>query len=289
MKRAAQRLAFLALGLGPELASCATGDSPQNTTLPTNTPAPTSTGFADAAPPPRARTECAEETQQVYVIATDKVLYRFLPQTLEFVRVGTVACPTTAGTFSMAVDRFGFAYVEYNDGHVFEVDTFDASCKPTAFDPAQQHYARFGMGYALNDDDPTHGETLWVAGPGLASLDTQALKLSFLQASTLPDRTELTSIGSQLFAFSIETGVLARMNKTTGATDATYRTATTSGTAAFAFAHWGGIFWLFTGDQTSTVTTYDATTDTTSVALPHTDILIVGAGSSTCAPTTAPR
>ena len=46
-----------------------------------------------------------------------------IPTKLQFVRVGQVACPTTAGTFSMAIDRHGTAWVEYTDGRLFAVDT----------------------------------------------------------------------------------------------------------------------------------------------------------------------
>lgn len=231
--------------------------------------------------------ECAEETKQIYVLGTDKTLYRFAPDKLEFKRIGVVACPTAAGTFSMAIDRRGTAWVEFVDGRLYAVNTFDASCKPTSFVPGQTGFATFGMGYAKNGG-AAGGETLYVAGAGLASLDTKSFELSFLGSLSF-GRTELTGQDTALFAFSVESGVIAGLNKTTAATEKTYRTSAVNERAAFAFAQWGGDFWLFTGDTRSIVTQYTPATDTSKVVVQDTGMLIVGAGSSTCAPSVKPN
>jgi hypothetical protein len=241
--------------------------------------------FTPEAPIPED-VECAETTKQIYVLATDRGLYRFYPDTLAFVRVGEVACPTAAGTFSMAIDRHGTAWVEYTDGRLFAVDTSDASCKATGFQPGQVGFETFGMGYAMNDV-PGSGETLYVAGAGLASLDTKTFELELLGSLTY-GRTELTSLDTKLFAFSVGSGVIAGLDKTTGATLVSYRTSAVAERAAFAFAQWGGDFWVFTGDQHSIVTRYSPAGDTSKVVVENTGMLIVGAGSSTCAPTTQP-
>ncbi|MBX3206717.1 MAG: hypothetical protein KF764_16730 [Labilithrix sp.] len=240
------------------------------------------------APPGTEPVECAEATTQIYVVATDKGLYRFNPRDLSFKRIGTLGCPTGAGTFSMAIDRRGTAWVEYTDGRVYAVDTNDATCKPTSFKPGQTGFDLFGMGFALNGDDPKEGETLYVAGTGLASLDTKSFDLKFIGSLT-GGRTELTSIGSKLFGFSVDSGLVSRLNKQTGATEATHRTSAILESGGFAFAHWGGSFWLFTGRTTSTVTAYSPTTDESTVMVDNTGMLIVGAGSSTCAPITPPK
>ena len=135
--------------------------------------------FGKVNAPPPDNVECAEETKQIYVLATDRVLYRFYPDKLQFVRVGQVACPTVAGTFSMAIDRRGTAWVEYTDGRLFAVDTRNATCKATGFRPGQVGFETFGMGYSLNGDSGNH-ETLYVSGAGLASLDTNTFDLTFL-------------------------------------------------------------------------------------------------------------
>lgn len=253
---------------------------------PEATPSDEGGAFNVATPLPGDDVECAESTKQIYVLATDKALYRFYPDKLQFVRVGQVACPTSAGTFSMAIDRHGTAWVEYTDGRLFAVDTTTAACKTTAFRPGQSGFETFGMGYSLNGDG-TKGETLYVAGVGLASLDTKTFDLTFLGSLTY-GRTELTGLDKQLFAFSVESGVIAGLDKANGATQVTYRTTAVSERAAFAFAQWGGDFWVFTGDDHSIVTQYSPTDDKSTVVMQNTGMLIVGAGSSTCAPTTKP-
>jgi len=254
------------------------------------TPGQQTGGFSDAsAGPPDTHGECAEETKQIYVLATDKSLYRFYPEKLTFTRIGTLDCASSAGTFSMAIDRWGTAWVEFTDGRLFSVDTSNASCKPTAFQPGQTGFSVFGMGYAKNDDsDTSHDETLYVSGDGLAALDTKTMQLSF-KGSLTYGRTELTGMGSQLFAFAVGSGVVAGLDKTNASTKVTYRTSAVNETAAFAFAQWGGAFWLFTGNDLSSVTKYDPTTDDSSVVVENTGMLIVGAGSSTCAPSKKPN
>ena len=293
MKTPGALLIAAALSGAPSL-SCAKSDTSAtfggDAAAPSPDAGPEAGVFAEAGGEPTANdVECSQETKQIYVVATDKVLYRFYPDTLKFVRVGSLGCPTTAGTFSMAIDRRGTAWVEYTDGAIFAVNTSNATCKPTAFRPGQTGFTTFGMGYAKNGDTPS-GETLYLAGSGLGSLDTKSFDIKFLGSLTF-GRTELTGLDTSLFAFSVGSGVIAGLNKGTGATEVTYRTSATDEQAAFAFAQWGGDFWLFTGSTTSTVTRYSPITDVSTVALTpsQTGMLIVGAGSSTCAPTTSPR
>lgn len=242
--------------------------------------------FAEAGTRPE-NAECAEDTKQIYVLGTDKTLYRFYPDTLKFVRIGMLGCPTVADTFSMAIDRRGIAWVEFTDGRLYAVDTNNATCKPTPFLPGQTGFSTFGMGYAMNGDS-SNGETLYVAGAGLASLDTKSFELKFLGSLSF-GRTELTGRDTGLFAFSVGSGVIAGLNKTTAATEVVYRTSATEERNAFAFAQWGGDFWLFTGSVRSKVTQYAPVGDTSTVVVADTEMLIVGAGSSTCAPTKPPR
>ena len=279
------------LGLAA-LFACADQGTPsgfiENSAAPDATPPPNGT-FSEAGagdPDPTILQDCAEETQQIYVLATDKSLYRFYPAKLEFVRVGTLGCATAAGTFSMAIARNGVAWVEFTDGSVWSVDTTNASCKPTTFATGQKGFETFGMGFAKNEGEEK-GETLYVAGDGLAALDTKSFQLSF-KGSLTYGRTELTSIDTELYAYSIESGVIAALNKTNGSTKATYRTSAIDPWGGFAFAHWGGDFWVFTGQTTSRVTRYRTITDESTVVVPDTGMLIVGAGSSTCAPTKPP-
>lgn len=278
-----------ALGAAP-LFHCTAANGTETVDLDAGAPppdaAPESGAFNNQEAPLPEDVECAETNKQIYVLATDKALYRFYPDKLQFVRVGEVACPTGAGTFSMAIDRRGTAWVEYTDGRLFAVDTSNATCRTTKFEPGQTGFETFGMGYALNDGTGG-GETLFVAGVGLAALDTKTFELEF-RGSLNFGRTELTGLDRQLYAFSVNSGVIAGLNKTTGATEVTHRTTAVNERAAFAFAQWGGDFWVFTGNQHSIVTKYSPTDDTSAVVVQNTGMLIVGAGSSTCAPTTKP-
>lgn len=251
--------------------------------LPETAPPDEAGAFGADTPLPDDNTDCTEDNKQIYVLATDYGLYRFYPDQLKFVRVGQVTCPTSAGTFSMAIDRRGTAWVEYTDGHVFAVDTTNGKCRPTAFVAGQSGFETFGMGYAI-DDDGAH-ETLYIAGAGLGALDTKTFQIDF-RGSLTYGRTELTGRDKELFAFSVESGVIAGLDKATGSTLVTYRTTAVAERAAFAFAQWGGDFWVFTGDKHSIVTQYSPDTDTSKVAVDDTGMLIVGAGSSTCAPST---
>ena len=283
----------LALSCGGLSLHCARGADPSShfdteATDPSPDAGPETGGaFSEAGAQPPEKVECADATKLIYVLGTDKTLYRFYPDTLKFVRIGTIGCPTLADTFSMAIDRRGTAWVEFMDGNLFAVDTTNATCKPTPFRPGQTGFTTFGMGYARNGD-AANGETLYVAGSGLAALDTKTFELAFLGSLSFR-RTELTGLDTELYAFSVGSGVIAGLDKASAATKSVYRTSATDVTVAFAFAQWGGDFWLFTGSTRSTVTRYAPVGDTSTVVVADTGMLIVGAGSSTCAPTKPPR
>jgi hypothetical protein len=59
----------------------------------------------------------------------------------------------------MSVDRFGTAYVLYNDGNLYRVKVADASCEGTDFEPGQLDSSP-SMGFAR---DPTKTDQLFVA------------------------------------------------------------------------------------------------------------------------------
>lgn len=240
--------------------------------------------FVEAGKPNPLNVECAEETKQIYVLGTDKTLYRFYPDTLKFVRIGQIGCPSTAGTFSMAIDRFGIAYVEFTDGQLYAVDTADASCTPTGFKALQTGFEHFGMGFARNGDS-ANGETLYASGDALGWIDTKSYAVTFI-GNLAAGRTELTGRDTELFAFNVASGVITGLDKTNAKPLVTYRTSAVDVMAAFAFAQWGGDFWIFTGNTRSIVTRYSPADDTSKVVVDDTGMLIVGAGSSTCAPST---
>ena len=244
----------------------------------------------------------------VYVVTEENELYSFYPPTLEFKRIGVINCPTgdqTANPFSMAVDRTGVAYVVFNgmglgDGQLFRVSTATASCTATAYARGQQGFFTFGMGYSADLDG---GETLFVT-PDIATggvpdpaylgtIDTTNFTLNVTgQIAPAITLAELTGTGAgQLFAFYTKTGITGSF---VGQIDV--NTATVIGETAlpsvtqgqgWAFAFWGGDFWLFTAPDptttTSQVTRFSPTDGSVQVVatLPS---IIVGAGVSTCAP-----
>lgn len=237
--------------------------------------------------------ECADENKLVYVLTSPaRELLRFSPETLTFASIGKIKCPTADDVFSMAVDRRGTAWVEYRDGHIYNVSTKDASCTPTAYRPGQYGFDAFGMGFA-KDDDVDGGplsETLYLGGAQLGRLDTSTLQVS-LVGSASHGIAELTGTGAgTLYAFLGTGARIVRLDKTSGAILDTYRPNVDIG-SGFAIAQWGGDFFLFTAPHNSrtTVTRYSPATDTSTVVIEDAGMLIIGAGTSTCAPSGPPR
>jgi hypothetical protein len=247
--------------------------------------------FPDVPPP----TDCPDAgATLVYVISSQNELFSFYPPTLAFTKIGTVACPSKSTPFSMAVNRLGIAFSVFQDGNLFQVSTANAACKATAYTPGQQGWSTFGMGYAGAADG---GDTLYVAeghytgsSKGLGSIDTASFKLKIIGGFT-PSLTqcELTGTGDgRLFAFCLPQGTsgstLAEINPANANVIAENTLKVGQPNDAFAYAFWGGDFWIFTAPGgTTTVTKYDpvSMSETAVTTLGST---IVGAGVSTCAP-----
>lgn len=249
---------------------------------------------------PPASDGCADSTRLVYTIdytsdvdqGSTAYLRRFDPKTATFAIVGKVACPTGSDPNSMAVARDGTAWVLYQDGSLFKVSTKDASCQSTSFEPFQQGFDTFGMGFASDGPGSTK-ETLFIAGyppnAQLGSIALDTLKVTRLGPFTgdLDARAELTGTGeARLFGgFEGSPWIVAEIDKKTGAELSKAPQPDINGTNNFAFAAWGGDFWLFVGLDVFRYHPGDATsTKVTSV-----DFRTVGAGVSTCAPYTPPK
>ncbi|MBN9168072.1 MAG: hypothetical protein J0I07_44495 [Myxococcales bacterium] len=229
--------------------------------------------------------ECTGENKQIYVLTLDPdAIYRFDPASLTFSLVGKLDCPYR-NPFSMAIDRRGYAWVLFG-GHLVNVRLSDLQCKEVVLNNAPAKFGFFGMGFSK--DDSSTGESLFVHKTDLFRIvpTTRDVSLVGRTSSTL-GTAELTGTGDgKLFGYSPLNGVIARFDKTTGASLETYRTSAVNG-GAWAFAHWGGDFWIFLkplDKSTSTVYRYSPTTDETTIAIEDTGLAIFGAGSSTCAP-----
>lgn len=252
----------------------------------------------DAAPPPPI---CSDATVQfVYVVSQENGLFSYHPPTGTLARIGTIACPVdplAAPTpYSMSVDRAGTAYVIFSDGHLFLVRTADASCTGTSYEVAQNGWQNFGMGFTANTADP--GETLFVTesdffGPsqGLGWIDTTTLRLSVVGPySRRLGRSELTGTrDGRLFAFSLDAtsgSTVSEIDPRSAVVLSSTHLAVGTPDSAFAFAFYGGDFYLFTaasGSSGTTVTRYRPSDGSTTV-VSHLTETIVGAGVSTCAP-----
>jgi hypothetical protein len=237
-------------------------------------------------------TDCPDASATlIYLITINGILLSFDPPPATFTVIGSIACPSTAGPNSMAVDHTGLAYVAFGDGSIFRVSTRTASCQPTAFVANTQNFAsRFGMGFAANANGT--GETLYVAesvsNPRLASIDTTTSALRVI-GPLLPVMVspELTGTGAgDLFAFSAANlgSVIGQVDKTTARVVAQATLAGVYQGTAWAFAFWGGDFYTFTAPTGGSVVTRFRPSDGSVAEVARYPIPIVGAGVSTCAP-----
>ena len=268
-------------------------------------PAGSSGGFVptDGGPITKAP-ECADETKDVFVIAEDRSFYSFHPPTLEFKNKGLLNCPTGGATpTSMAVDRDGIAWVRHSDGAVWKVSTKDLSCEATNYQPQAESFTKFGMGFATETKGGST-EVLYLSdsnGAGLAKLNTGTLNLSFIGPYTgdlAGTTSELTGTGDgKLYGFFVTSPAqIGEISKATGdIIDAKPLTGVYAGTA-WAFSAYGGDFYIYTSADTgslprngggSDVTRYRPKDGSITVVKPKIGFKIVGAGVSTCAPTTA--
>lgn len=240
---------------------------------------------------------CPDEAKTVYVVDADRTFSAFDPKTGTFRDIGQLACPAAAAAtpFSMAVDRGATAWVLYSSGELFKVSTATLTCVKTAFGNAM--FKNFGMGFSTDAVNGT-ADSLFIAGgttvgasSTLARLDLASLQPASL--GTLSGSPELTGTGdAKLWGFFPSTGAaapfVAQLNKTDGTFAQNFPAPSIDGAPkSWAFAFWGGRFWIFLKrmtDGSTFVYEMNATTGVLTTALPDTGRQIVGAGVSTCAP-----
>jgi hypothetical protein len=247
---------------------------------------------------PQQTSDCSEAAKLVYVVSEVGDLYSFKPASLTFTKIGRLACPGQSLFNSMAVDRKGYAWVNDIAGHIFHVSTADASCEATSYQPGQGGFNRMGMAFATNGADTTT-ERLYVdglndfLGKGLSWIDLASLKLSAIgphSGDLAGVQAELTGTGDgRLYGFfNTLPATLAQIDRATGATSNEIQLTRGVGTA-WAFSFWGGDFWFYTAEPAtpSVVTRLKYATDQSqSVVMSNVgNFRIVGAGVSTCAPT----
>jgi hypothetical protein len=276
------------------------------------------TGTGDGPIDQNPSDNCSAAAKLVYVVDENGHFLSFDPSTTPptLTDLGLLnKCPISAGEqpFSMGVDRDAIAWVlssavgglgTQKGTAMYRVDIKNnLACTNAGMQMNQQGFNLFGMGFVTNDVGGTT-DTLFIAGG--ASADTATT--STLGTVSFPDLTvhpinsvsgwpELTgNSNAELWGFFPDATApkIARIDKTTAAESPTYPLPTLQGTpAAWAFAFWGGDFWVFLRRQSETQTTVYhvvgttgqiANQWTTSALLGGGSYSIVGAGVSTCAP-----
>lgn len=252
---------------------------------------------------------CAAKSKFVYVIDDANQIYRFDPSIADvsaFQSVGTLSCGSGQPN-SMSVGRDGFAYVLLGDYDllgswsctgIFKVSLDDAACLgQTPFQCGASGFSKFGMGFATLTAGSTE-DRLYIGntegGSELGNLDVSTGAVQVV--GNLPNRGgEFTgNANGELWGFfPYETPpAIIQIDKTTA--QALYRVdldslpsmgAATS--AAWAFAFWGGSFFVFYEVEPPDTSTNVYRLDPEgvfSLYIPNTGLRIVGAGVSTCAP-----
>jgi hypothetical protein len=250
---------------------------------------------------------CVAAAKYIYTLDVNNTLSQFDPQTKQFVDMGTLACEGAEGNapYSMSVDRSAHAWVVYTDGALYTVDIVNGlQCTRTAW-ASPDSLGEFGMGFST-DVSGGANDTLFVAAgttsvtpigttsnAKLAAIDTGTLDATVIGA--LGGAPELTGTSSaQLWGWfpDASSPTIEQLDKTSGAAITTFRSSLSglAGTPHYwAFAFWGGDFWVFLQrslpEETATqIYQVDGTTGAIVTTTPTGTRSILGAGVSTCAP-----
>jgi len=256
--------------------------------------------------------DCAPGTDVIYVLSDDAELWSYDPLTNSFAFVGGFQCNFEAGTFSMGVDRNGIAWVMFQSGDLYTLDVNNPNiCVDPGYVPGGNGFQLFGMAFVSesvdNPCDRLYGNTYsggfgFQEGPNfgtLGSLDPDTLTMSAI-GFTDYDGAELTGTGDgRLFEFAgVNPAKLVELDKTDASVIDILPLGSLELTNAFAFAFFGGDFYMFTENDSlvaSQVTHLDYDDDDMSgmqeleVIESDAPIRIVGAGVSTCVPIINPQ
>ncbi len=250
--------------------------------------------------------ECPDSARGVFLVDRRGRLVRFDPAAAEpFALIGHLRCPASAAIddwredphpYSMSVDRHGRAWVLYSSGEVFVVSTADASCRRAGWERGRGGYDLFGMGFALEGGR----ERLYIAGGSLAEMERGEGRLGTIDTTTLAAATvgrhrrgdhspELGGAADALYAFYPGESV-ARIDPRTAEQVRVWHLPDLpmrGSPRTWAFAPWGGKFYLFVGEQAggrrNRVYVLDPATGRGELAYDDIAYEVTGAGVSTCA------
>lgn len=253
---------------------------------------------------------CSEEAKLVYVLSLEGDIYSFAPADKVFTKLAPLKCKSPEGIslvpVSMAVDRSAVAWVNMRDPNQVELDRlYKVNTKTGACTPPKVQAGMGGMGLSLNAGSKDQ-ETLFVVSegktpgaPGVSRVDVAKETITPINDMPNPFDLELTGTGDgKLFALLIDTPLaVAEMNKTSLAFTGRFNLPQVEEPLApmFAFSFWGGDFYIYTATstaptQTTNVTRYRPSDKSVNTAYMRSiGFHIVGAGVSTCAPTTSPK
>jgi hypothetical protein len=237
----------------------------------------------------------------VYVIDSDGTLLSFNPKMVgtpqAFTEKGQLACSRFGSVFSMGVDRDAKAWVVYTSGDLFRVDVNTLQCTPIPVN-GPPNAEIYGMGFVTDAPGSTK-DTLFIAGNAVNSM-LESSQFGTLSTTApydisikamLAGSPELTGTGdAHLWAFTPNTSPpkVSELNKLDGKALRTFDAPSLQGAPrAWAFAFWGGDFWIFLMkglESDTTVYRMNGSTGAITVAMSRTGRQIVGAGVSTCAP-----
>ena len=255
---------------------------------------------------------CAAATKFVYVIDANNTLYKFDPSIASpqaFTAVGPMGCSAGAGPNSMSVGRDGYAYVlygtdgplgGYNCAGIYKVDITSAACQgKTPFICGSANFQKFGMGFTSVSTGSTQ-DALYLGNsltPALGRVDLASGQVTGI--STLPGAAEFTgNANGELWGFfpGQSPPAVLRIDKSKGSVLKSLPLAglpaVGTGGYAYAFAFWGGAFYIFyqVDSISSSSDVWKLLPDgSLTKYIPDTGMRIVGAGVSTCAPVTPPH
>lgn len=238
---------------------------------------------------PAPEDDCEDTSDLIYIVDRDKKsLHLFDPTSLTITDLGVLECSIWGTPTSMGVSRSGVGYVRYNTDDVYEFDTETLECTETSY---YNSFGSFGMGYATQSMD-TWRDDLYLANKNtLALANTKTWE--FQEIGPLPSQAELTgNADGELWGFLPleEPAALVNLDKTNA--DELVRIdlewfPEPKSIDMFAFATWGGEFYLFVrtyglGESTDVYRVNHA--GEVERVLENIGLNIVGAGVSTCAP-----
>ncbi len=257
---------------------------------------------------PEAGCPCAPGTDLIYVLSDSGEIWSFDPEDLYFKRIAEVSCGGFSSTFSMGVSRKARAWIQYQHGDLYTVDLNDPGDPIDCLDPGFEHghpkFPNFGMAFVANSVfdtcDKLHAHT--AIGPAIIGPDVGALGVIDPFSLELEELApidyawgELTGTSTgRLFAYQGSAPpLLNEYDKETGELLDTLALPGLTSDSAFAFAWWGGDFYLFHdpndfGDSSDVWhLDYDESDGNgqalTKIVSPA-PVRIVGAGVSTCVP-----